>query len=562
MIGNRSIVLVTSIGYFVGVTIFTLGSFGIVEVPGLTAVALALLLVPTLTFAFSERKRISETMMLTSVLMPVLLVNYLYSLKMGYPVGFQDVHSHINEADSLLSGQGFIEFSKAQTVSFSFVGLYVVAWFLRAAAGIGIVAVASFLPPLVNLLVALFVYLVARRIFDARIASLTIILFAWDNATILFGHEFRTQTIGTLFTLGALLAYLGRRQVSARLGFALTGILFLFALSTASFVSDIFALVLFTVLAATPIVVPKHRSLQRRSAQYGLFVAFSALYILYVSTTTYGSPSAVVSSIVVLTREAFSASSVPTLEVGQEIYGPVVRAFTYFFWAIFGIFFILLLRWRVIEQHTVSLPILLGLMATFAAGVAFSTFSILSPGRAYAVGSILIAMVVAAGLVTLSKRTKVRLKKRVVALGSLFVAMFVVISVAKFPAYVIGDTAPIRGHEIIDDVPYWRLSARDTSPADFLMRYGQGKQLHLDMLIAPFMILNLYEHGLEPAPSTHDNLGRLVPSHIQVGDLILLRNSYEDRQYAFRNLLPSEAEYDRLALVYADGDYDLFVVTS
>src|SRR5207245_1835026 len=101
------------------------------------------------------------------------------------------------------------------------------------------------------------------------------------------------------------------------------------------------------------------------------------------------------------------------------------------------------------------------LAVTFVAGVGFSTFSVLSPGRAYAIGSILIGVVVAAGLLNVLKRLPANHVKKMMVLCSALVITFASVSVAKFPTYIVSDVAPLRGHESIDDVPYWRISLRD-----------------------------------------------------------------------------------------------------
>jgi len=481
-------------------------------------------------------------------------------MRTGHPVGFQDVHTHIVEAGALLTSQGYIDFASAQTVSLNFVGLYTITWFVRAVANVDIVTIAGWLPPFIDVLAAVLVYLVARRMFDPRIAMIALIFFAWDNNTILFGHEFRTQTIGTIFTLGAILAYLGsKRPGGKKTAFSAAAMLFLFAISTSSFVSDIFALVLFTVLVITPIFVPRMERIQGVT-QYGLFVSFFGLYILYISTITYGSPSAVVSSIVILIREAFSKSTAPSVDVGQQVYGPVVLAFTYGFWLMFVVFLLLMIRWRTITKANSSTPVLWALLATFAAGVAFSAFSILNPGRAYAVGSIVIALVVAVGLVAIVKRSPEKSRKKMVGACAFLVVMFVAVAVAKFPVYIVEDVAPIRSHELIDEVPYWHFGAQDISSANFILVHCQGKSLHLDMLIAPYTLLAVYRNGLVPVRQSFDSNGRLLLSNIRAGDLILLRNSYGGNNYAFRNFLPPEASYRAFSQIYSDGDYILYLV--
>src|SRR2546426_7523880 len=118
MISSRSLKMLIFTGYFVGVTVFIVGAFGLATSAGLTVLGLTLMMSPGMVFALGERRTIPENLALGSLLFPLVVMNYLYTLKMGYPVGFQDVHSHINEAERLLTANGFIDFDRAQTVSF------------------------------------------------------------------------------------------------------------------------------------------------------------------------------------------------------------------------------------------------------------------------------------------------------------------------------------------------------------------------------------------------------------------------------------------------------------
>src|SRR2546422_8864336 len=102
MLPDRTLKLSILTAYSIGLTCFTLSVLGLVDVPFLTIVGLGLLLAPALRFALGQRKVLAESLTLLLVFLPLALVNCLYSARIGYPVGFQDVHSHLSQAGLLL----------------------------------------------------------------------------------------------------------------------------------------------------------------------------------------------------------------------------------------------------------------------------------------------------------------------------------------------------------------------------------------------------------------------------------------------------------------------------
>ena len=73
--------------------------------------------------------------------------------------------------------------------------------------GSDIVTLAGVIPPFLNILIILAVYLVVARLHEQRTGLLAAMLYGWENMVHVLGQELRTQTMGVLllFIITALL---------------------------------------------------------------------------------------------------------------------------------------------------------------------------------------------------------------------------------------------------------------------------------------------------------------------------------------------------------------------
>ena len=148
---------------------------------------------------------------------------------------------------------GKIDFSKAQSISFNFVNLYVIFKLISQVTGTNIVFLAPVIPPFLNILTTTLVFLISKRFFSLRLAILSTMLFGWESQIILFGTEFRTQTIGTLlFFILVLLFIINQETVEENKKFNyFLIIIVLFAIVTSSFLSSILCFMfILTILIA------------------------------------------------------------------------------------------------------------------------------------------------------------------------------------------------------------------------------------------------------------------------------------------------------------------------
>ncbi len=547
--------------FFGGMSLFTLTTLGILAVPGLLFVSLAMTLTPAIEFCLWDFYYLPPKLVILTVFLPLVIYNFLYALRIGYPVGFADVQFHIVVAENLLTPGGNIDFSRVQAISFTFVGLYLVTFFTTLVSSSPIAAVASWFPPLVNLGAISLIFLILRRTVNVRVSLLATIFFGWENATLLFGHEYRTQTLGTLFTLAVVLLYVAEVDLrTSRTWTTLAAVVLLVVISTASFVSTVFAIILLAGFVLGPLLLSGGKPLQSPVPILIIFTFFMA-YVFYIS----GSPSSVIGSLASLAKDALASTSVAPPSVGQDIYGPVVRAVTYGYWAAFLVFLgALSLRW-VKARRTKGgrkdqrlAAVTFAFFVVLIGGTLISIESPLSIARVYTLGSVIIGFVVAMGLIRSCETRRARFRRLIVLLCSIAVILFVVTSAAKLPSYVVGSTQPIRGQQPIDLIPYWKMGSVDSAAAGFLLQHAEGATLDLHVPTTPYMILDLYREGLtEPSMPSLSN-GSIVYGSLKEGDLVLLRNTVDGTSYEYRQVLPPLAAYDTMSLIYDSGDYLLF----
>ena len=178
-------------------------------------------------------------------------------------------------------------------------------------------------------------YVVVRRLLPSKIALLALVFMGWENVVIVFGAGFITQTPAYLMILVALFCYVVRQKGGkSQTSLSVLSIVALTALSTFSFASAILGIILFASVAGLSGFL-RIRGARRAISFLLLLVVFFLAYVVYVSE----SPAAIFSSIAKLLREALAAQVVTAPSLGQDLYGSLVRAFTFFFWAFFLVAF-------------------------------------------------------------------------------------------------------------------------------------------------------------------------------------------------------------------------------
>lgn len=273
----------------VGTLLFLVNARGLSGLSGLLLISILLMVTPTLFYIFSERHSLSNAQSLSLLLIPLFVLQYIYYLQAGVPVGFTDPHRHIFTYWNLFTDTGKILFENVQSISLNFVGLYVLFRFLSLVSGSDIVTLAGVIPPFLNILIILAVYLVVARLHEQRTGLLAAMLYGWENMVHILGQEMRTQTMGVLllFIITALLLIINKKTTRSGVFGA---VILLAGLVTTSFVCNFYALLVFSGAVVTVFILFLcKREINWLVANiiaaglYLCFIVFCLCYLIYVS---------------------------------------------------------------------------------------------------------------------------------------------------------------------------------------------------------------------------------------------------------------------------------------
>lgn len=530
----------------------------LIDVEGILVAAVALISVPIiLTVSLEKKIKINKILLLIMVFFPIFLINYIYYIKFGLPVGFQDAHAHIIQYEHLFYN-GSILFSEVQNISFNFVGFYILHKFIEIISDMDIIWIATVLPPFINVLVTLTAYLFINRLFSFRVAIIAIMIFGWTDTVLLFGHEFRTQTIGTLFLFEILLViaiFYYNKEVNS---FQKTIIMLLLfgALAITSFISWIFAFIIFISILVAFFIFERKKNILITPLMIITFCVFFISYILYIGISL----EITVTSMVNLLGTSFT-NELSSPEIGQEIYGSFIRWFMYFFWGIFIIGSIYVLKEILFKKLDILKTVFFISFSTlFLFGFILSTSSfILNTARIYIVIMILIGTVIAVSILKLLSVIKPQRNKIFIKLlSTFFIILIISTSLAKFPRSIIGETQPIRDYTNIDDYNYWNVDGLDYTPASFSMNYIFNKTLNLHMIIKRHMFMSLYDQNKRPIVEILPENATFLDK-FTISDIIILENSEQGKTFFGRKYYPPLVVYSSyFNQIYSNGDYQVF----
>ncbi len=544
----------------IGVICLIINSNQYASFPGLLLFSLFFIIFPTNIIFTKNSCYLTKSKSILLVFIPLIFLNYLYFIKWGSPVGFEDVHYHIFEFNQLFDQSGKISFSNAQQLSFNFVGLYVIFQFLANICNVNVIFLASLVPPIFNLIAIIFVYVIANRLHSHEIGLASMLFFGWENQVLIFGQEMRTQTLGTLlmFSLFAFI-FISTKNKRKSPSEVIVLILLLFGIVTASFVSIFYTFLILLSTLITPIIISKiYRSSKAGFIFswkiFSLFIVFFIFYLLYIGFSFSDTFSCILKLIYEMVQEKTSISSSISSNTGQTIYGIFVQKFTYFFWSVSLLSALFYTSFSYTQKKTLSLLFIGTFGSLFAFCLLNGVIGLLSAGRVYAISFIFISIVISFGLLESAKCIK---KPSIKSLSKFFfhltMTLFIIVSVSKIPNYVIGNTEPLRSEEPIDLVTYWDSDLPQHSLVSYISSYMNDNQI-----IKSSMLIHRYEF-MQVSSSKKFKKSQMVDNYsknfIEPTGFWILHDSFHGRDYTNRNLLPPSYLLQDFNKIYNSQDY-------
>jgi hypothetical protein len=433
-----------------------------------------------------------------------------------HPVGYADVQLHIAATlETVVDGR--LVFAPESSVNF--VALYVVATALADITGTSVPAVAR-LFPLVTFLTSILVFYhgIARRFLDGRCALFAAFVFGTNWGMFRFGVEFRTLNVALLLLL-VVVALLIREWFSTHLAkesmvvyALLIGTLAMSHLTTYAFYLVVLAVVAVGFALQTP----------RRSILNYLLISVVALfgYMTYLGGSLRAA-TIVIGRELLLIAARLSGGAAESTSSTRGLVG-LTYGYNMFLaeWTLRGLFVLsfglFVFSWLRRRERFGTIMILASAILGFGVLATSLVATFVNPSRVMTFFAMPYALIYAGGLLYAFRESKrvgtergspaARRSKRetsapssvrLTVLSGLFgrvdrlltsptartavrvvVVAVVLIAVTstllKFPAFIIGETEPIRTHQPVDDLPYLQFDGYETSAREFVVGFHDG----------------------------------------------------------------------------------------
>jgi hypothetical protein len=530
----------------------------LVEVPGIIPVSAILFVAPVVDDLRRDRGQTSRGRMMVIVLIPLVVTSWVYYLSMGFPVGFQDVNNHIEQYEKLFGGGG-ISFTETERASYNFVGLYLLYHAIESVSDSDIIHLAATLPPFTNLVLIATLFLWLSRLFEQSVAVPAALVYGWTNNVLVFGQEFRTQTLGilALMVLLVVVSLFKRGEVAPALGRTLTQVGLFCAVVLSSLVSWFVAAVMMATNVATYKILHREHGIGVSGVMVLILMVLCPAYIMFIGrsldTIAVGLSNLLWMT---LTMEPFSL----VLRSGQLIYGVFVRWFMYLFWglAILGGF--LYVREMMKRDLDIRMACFLSIFGVVSVLVVLNAWrGPLSAGRFYVVAMPLVGVMIgflSKGILSGSQGST--MEKVGTGLIGLLLIGFVTANLAKLPGYIIGETMPIRGLAGIDEINYWHLYPADSRVFAFAAtNYVDGK-VAVHTLLKRYWLLSIVDPDLRIGEATEWTRRAIAEWRENNVSIAVLEDKWLGHGFSGKDLLPDRTEYDFCNMVYTNGDYLVF----
>lgn len=556
---NSNKYLIALLLTLVGTTLLIFNAKFNQDYSGFLLISLFLILLPLLYFILFDENDIDKYKLFLLAIFPLIIYNFLYYITAGVPVGFEDVHVHLHFAESLIGPEGKIQFypGVSNLLSYNFILLYLIANIVNIVSTLTIVTIASVLPPIINILLIVTVYFIASRLFNPHVGLIAMMLYGWEYQVLLFGQEFRTQTIGTLFLFLFLYCIIKFNLNKLELNNKILMIILVISVVVTSFIAYLNFLVILMIILCIYIVnslIINRESSPLMIAQLLLIsFTFFLFYLIFIGLG-FDSITRVIEMLLRSATEELSRDPTIALSsdrVGQLIFGFYVQISYYIFWFFFIVATPIALYCTLKLKNFNVLMLLLSFYAYITLFFIFTTqYFPLNVARIYIVGNLIISIVIASFKFNIEKiliKPTIIQKFSLGLLITLIVFLLVSASVVKLPHYIIGDTYPFRNTEPIDRLPYWSGDQPSYKAQEYLDRSLTSDY----QTVSHILIIKKYFMRL-----SYDDQLNIKYTKDRVW---LLHDMFHGHPYSGRRRFPSLNSFDNYNKIYSNQDYVAFI---
>jgi hypothetical protein len=557
MLGKLNTWLIFLLSIIIGFILLFINFKGIIDFPGLLVIGMVPMVGPGIylcIFKYNSSKYAS----LFFILAPLLFILYIFYIQMGVPVGFTDPHNTIVQFNQLFSSNGNIIFKNADTISYNFVGFYVILNSVVNICNLNIIIIASILPPMLTIIELLIAYCLISRLLTDKVALISIMIFGWGYDVILFGQELRTQTMGSLLLFCLLLLILINltNVEKDRFGYRVVYLFIIVSLVLSSFVVTFLTLIFLSTFIIALILLyilkwPKVNTIQIKDTINALIL----ILVIFISYALYVGEG--FDSVVSLFSAQFgelskTAAGIPS-NFGGYFNGELYYSTTMIFRAVFMICALVYLYVSIKYKLFINMIYLFGFGGLLGFALLDSALALqLSLERIYIIASLMMAAVIAYVLIYFLHYKYINNNRRIFIqiCSFVFILILIISSITALPIYLIGNPSPVRSSEPIDSISWWNVDLPQYSVSDFLSDHFESRSIMNELDIANYKL---------QMTELHNNITVLSSDTSMIigqnNTLILLHDKFYGKEYSNRAQYPAVSDFSNWNVLYSNLDY-------
>jgi hypothetical protein len=544
----------------IGIILFLLNARRIILIPGLLIIAFFFMLIPCVYNTFRDDKSyINKVFSIILLLILLFTINYIFVITQGSLVGMVDQHDHIFEYSKIFSDNAKINFSEIFILSYAFVGMYVLFYFISIFTNLGISQIAYFIPQFLNILFIIIIYLIVSRIHSHNIAIIAALLYGFQTWVLYFGQEMRTQTFGILLlflTIAIIVIFKGKKN-SKDFFPSILLICVLFSLVTSAFVSIFFSSLVFIGFLLFEYLSPLFFKDNNQKVFYTLtafmiFLFAFILYLYYISLNMFNIPDTI--KWLFANIETKSTLSINTIvqETNSDLKKILLSIVPFLSTLIFRLYQVALLIYIYLsfkQKNYLSLLIISGFIPLLIVYYVTIYIPLLSPSRTLVFTHFLYVIGLSFCIITLFNKIDNQLLKKTAKVVIIFTIIFIIIiSIVEMPNYIIGETKPLRSEGRIDNVTWFNADLPQNSLYYFVKYYNPNQTIISKNVVDYYYMKLLIDKNNEipPDPGYRNKF------------LLILHDKFYGKEYVTRDTLPPSSNFNDYSMIYSNNDYLIF----
>jgi hypothetical protein len=544
----------------IGIILFLLNAKEIVIIPGLFIIAFFFMLAPCIYHALQDdQSYINKVFSITLLLMLLLTINYIFVITQGSVVGMEDQHGNIFEYSKIFSDNAKINFSEIISLSYAFVGMYMLYYFISIFTNFGISQIVYFIPQFLNVIFLMTIYLLVNRIHSHNIAIIVALLYGFQTWVLYFGQEMRTQTFGILLlflTIVIIVIFKGKKN-SKDFFPSILLICVLFSLVASAFVSIFLSSLVFIGFLLFEYLSPVffkdfNNEVVFKLTTFLVFLFAFILYLYYITLNMFNIPDTI--KWLFNNIETSSALNINTIVQStnsdiKNILFSIVPLLNSLILRVYQVALLIYIYLSFKQKNYLSLLIISGFIPLIILYYVTIYIPVLNSPRILVFVYFLYVLGLSFCLITFFNKLDNQLLKKTAKIVIIFSTIFIIIiSIVQMPNYIIGETKPLRAEGQIDAVTWYNADLPQNSLYNFVKYYNPNQTIISKNVVDYYYMKLLIDKNnkIEPDPGYRNKF------------LLILHDKFYGKEYVTRDSLSPSSNFNDYDMIYSNNDYLIF----